>query len=277
MKNILGALVLFGLTMAGAEEAVAKDGVTTGTTSTKTDAGSEDDIDRVMGGMTDYNFQIMSWGYAAGNSNHIDVTFLAEFRLNTSNMLLCWTDTGSLPCWHNQVNVTGNNATPEWGYDWYQSDDATWINNLWWWQIDLDADTPIFTGWYDEYGDWVEPQLDVIECGVEYDFKLRNGVFNDTMTHTFPCQEEEEEEVCTECPYGGWYDGAHCTIGAAPIGSTAYIYEGYFAYMPLGGGGVCIKHDVNLRDGGCGVQLIPTDTDSFVLNNNYWYYDAVCE
>jgi hypothetical protein len=280
MKILLGAIVVGSLALSMTVESFAAEGASKSSKTTQTDttdssdSDGKDEPDRVSGGTTDYQLGIHSWGYSAENPDNIDVTFEAEFRLATSNMVLCWTDSSAFPCWDNQVNVTGNGATPIWGYPLYQSEDATWLNNLWWWQITLDADTGIFTGYYDAVGDWVDAELEPIECGVEYDFKLRNGIWYDTMSHTFPCQEEEE---CTDCPYGGWYDGAHCTLGSAPPGATAYITNGYFAYMPVGGPGVCTKGDVFLRDGGCGIQPIPTDVNSFTLSNNFWYYDGVCE
>jgi len=118
--------------------------------------------------------------------------------------------------------------------------------------------------------------LDPIECGREYKFKFTKGVWHDTITETINCESSppDPEEECMDCPYGGVYDGAHCYLGHAPTGSTAFIANGTYFYTPPAGGS-CEFGDTASRIG-CEVSDTPTDTDAFVWNNAY-YYDALCE
>ena len=83
------------------------------------------------------------------------------------------------------------------------------------------------------------------------------------------------EEVCEECPFGGWYDGAHCYVGSAPANSEAFLTDTQYAYSPEEFAD-CGFGDTVLRSGDCAAQDIPEDADAFVWSNN-WYYHPVCE
>ena len=111
--------------------------------------------------------------------------------------------------------------------------------------------------------------LDPFECGVTYDVKFRKGVYQQSIEVLIECPAEE----CTECPYGGAYDGANCYLGGSPEGTQAYMDNGYYAYTPTDGD--CDLGDVLLRNG-CGVMEIPPEVDPFVWQNGY-YYHPICE
>ena len=247
----------------------AKTSTTTKTTTTKGDDGGKIGTTTVVSGLP--NLEVMDWDI--NSSGTVDVSFLAQFRMG-HDYILCWKETGAwnFTCWSNEVDVTSNGGLADWGTSLGPSDDFEPVLNIWDWQVDLVSDSSDFAG---NGGD-----LDPIECGVEYKFKLaRDTLFNDFYDNeivTFSCDGPEEEE-CTTCPYGGWYDGANCTLGTAPTGTTASIQNGWYAYASNATSSTkCLPGDVQLRSGACGTSPIPTDTNSFIYENG-WYYGAVCE
>ena len=268
------------MSLATGADALAKSGDSSTTTQAKA-SGKSDADDKSTTSTTDYALSIASWGYNNDDPSLIDVTFGAEFRTNINNMDFCWTDNINdinVPCWDNKVDVTNGDGELVWG--WYiYTVDVSWIGiETKYWEGSLDMSTGMFTG-YEDGGDWNEATHEPIECGTAYKFKLRNGIWYDTLNVTFPCQEveeEEEEEACTECPYGGYYDGAHCKVGVAPYGTTALIYNDWYAYTSNTSTSTKCPSGTSLKNGACGIGETPDDTESFVWNNA-WYYHPVCD
>ncbi len=264
--------------MAG--DALAK----TGATSAPTKAGAKEDADDIEQGTADDeddnidrqsgsipNLEVMDWDI--NSSGTVDVRFLGQFPLG-HEYILCWAvaDDVSWPCWWNgnEIAVTDSNGIGDWGVAIAPSEDFSPYLNIWDWEVDINSNSSDFDGFG---GD-----LDPIECGVEYRFKLAsNTLFNDFYTEellTFSCDGPDEvEEECTECPYGGAYDGANCYLGGAPEGAQAFMNNGYYGYTPTDGD--CDLGDILLRNG-CGVMEIPPEVDPFVWQNGY-YYHPICE
>ena len=174
------------------------------------------------------------------------------------------------------------------------------------------------------YGIFQDGGLEVIECGVDYKFKIANGngVLNfvyphyETETVNFPCpvddsddsddstdndtiddQEDDEEEIiveCTECPFGGTFDGTGCYVGTAPNGWSASISGNYFSFGSYSVNSQfsdstnvwALYHVTSASTAlgtdplehyfvtSCGLYTIPAGVDAFT---NGWYYDPVCE
>ena len=280
-KCVALGMILVGVGMTSSSVSLAAETATsrtaTKTTTTKTTTTNRDDGDRAGGTTTVVsgipNLEVMDWDI--NSSGTVDVSFLAQFPLG-HDYILCWKETGAwnFTCWSNEVEVASGGGAGCFTTSLGVSDGYESPLNIWDWQVDLESDSWAFSG----YGG----ELDPIECGVEYKFKLAHDTlfndFFDTEIVTFSCDgPEEEEEECTSCPYGGWYDGAHCTLGTAPAGTTASIQNGWFAYASNTASTTkCLPGDVQLRSGACAMSQIPSDTNSFIYQNG-WYYGAVCE
>lgn len=277
MKAIATLALLCGITLMTGTDALAKSGNATTSTKTTSKADNED-LDRGASSTTDYDLAVANWWYNDEDPTLIDVTFSAEFRSDIENMDLCWTDNINdidFPCWDNKVDVTNGDGDLVWGGFGATVDTTWWGAHIKYWEGSLDMSTGMFSGYYDVMGDWVDPSHEAFECDVDYKIKLRNGIWYDTLEVNFPCQEVEEEE-CTECPYGGYYDGAHCKVGAAPNGTTALIHNGWYAYASNTSSATKCPSGTVLKNGTCGIGEIPDDTASFVWNNA-WYYHPVCD
>lgn len=110
-------------------------------------------------------------------------------------------------------------------------------------------------------------------------------IYNNGFYFVPECEDEvidEPIEECTECPFGGTYDGLGCAWGSAPTGWSASIDNGYFAfgfYNNESNISISTADDcwgTLLRSGACGVALTPKGTESFV-DGDTWYYEPVCE
>jgi len=277
MKAIATLTLLCGISLLTGTNALAKS-VGKTTTTQKTSKSDSEPLDRGASSTTDYALSVASWDYNNEDPALIDVTFSAEFRSDIQNMDLCWTDdinSIDFPCWDNKVDVTDGDGILVWGSFLYTVDTTWWGAHIKHWQGSFDMNWGMFSGYEDVMGDWVDPSHEAFECDVDYKVKLRNGIWYDTLEVNFPCQ-EEEEEVCTDCPYGGYYDGAHCKVGTAPNGTSAEIQNGWYAYTSNTSTSTKCPTGTFLKSGACGVSEIPEETSSFVYNNA-WYYHPVCE
>lgn len=321
MKALMTLGLVCGFTVLTGADALAKPGK--GATSTvKTEKYSGESIER--GIYRDFNLTVTGQPYSA-DPTLVEVYIEAEFRTNMSDVDFCWTQDTWLdtPCLDNKVDVTDGDANMHFGgfmSDWYGpvEIDTQLFQTVGLWQASLAP----------HYGIFEEGGLEVIECGVDYKFKIANGngVLNfvyphyETETVNFPCpvddsddsddstdndtiddQEDDEEEIiveeCTECPFGGTFDGTGCYVGTAPNGWSASISGNYFSFGSYSVNSqfsdstnasgdsisnICLNGTRDgstgtlLRDGSCGLYTIPTDVDAFT-DNNGWYYDPVCE
>ncbi len=72
------------------------------------------------------------------------------------------------------------------------------------------------------------------------------------------------------CPQGGYFDGANCQLGAAPAGTTAFVWGGNYYYTALPGN-IC-PYPGSWYDGAnCFVYKVPEGVNPFIWAN-HWYY-----
>ena len=321
MKALMTLGLLCGVSLMTGADALAKSGKGFKPTG-KTEMGGQEDTPREI--FRDFNLTVTGQPYSA-DPTLVEVYIEAEFRTNMSDVDFCWTQDTWLdtPCLDNKVDVTDGDANMHFGgflSDWYGpiEIDTQFFQTVGLWQASLAP----------HYGIFQDGGLEVIECGVDYKFKIANGngVLNfvyshyETETVNFPCpvieddsadtddtdasgddgegsEEEVIEEECTECPYGGTFDGTGCYMGTAPNGWSASVSQGYYAFGSYStNSGLSASHNaagasINdlclnglrdgttgtlLRDGSCGLATIPAGVDAFT-DSNSWYYDPVCE
>ncbi|HJZ39630.1 MAG TPA: hypothetical protein VJ203_04635 [Bacteroidales bacterium] len=77
----------------------------------------------------------------------------------------------------------------------------------------------------------------------------------------------------TYCPFIGSWDGAHCYIGKAPAGTTAFYLTAThtFYYTPLSGN-QCPYPGSSFDGANCAVISFPAEARPFILNNS-WYLE----
>ena len=249
MKTIATLIILCGISLMTAGEAQAR-------ASQASLAGGE---------RANYDLQVENFWHNGDGT--VDIQFSAVHQQFNWRTYLCWAEadsTGFLesPCgtnevmWLEQDGVGADYDSDAWGYQGEQVDGG-WLTQ-WRWYLWLDSTSLENNG------------LDPFECGVAYDVKFHKGVFQQSIEVLIECPPEE----CTECPYGGAYDGANCYLGAAPEGSQAFMANGYYAYTTVGYE-ECDMGETILRTG-CGVMEIPSEVDPFIWQNGY-YYDPICE
>lgn len=73
------------------------------------------------------------------------------------------------------------------------------------------------------------------------------------------------------CPLGGWYDGAHCCLGAPPSGRTAFVFQGNLYYSGDGSTSSCPSLGAYYDGANCFVKTIPSGTNGFVFQNSLYY------
>ncbi|MEM7156023.1 MAG: hypothetical protein AAF799_24435 [Myxococcota bacterium] len=156
------------------------------------------------------------------------------------NHTICWkeADEPGRPCTHNQVPIHSSDPN-------YLPDTET---RLW--------------GFYD------------LECDTEYMLRVKRSLLNyDTITFSTPeCTCEPEEH----CPYGGWFDGANCSFGEAPAGTTAFVYAGSYYHTPRPSWPFCPISGSTFDTVNCRVRPVPAGANPFI-NANHWYYSSECE
>lgn len=200
------------------------------------------------------------------------VSFEAVVRRNIQNLKMCWKEDGQWgnPCWYNQFLITDGAANLQTGIIDYGNAEPTWL-----------GETQMHIGVAVNVNPDTASDLDPIECGVAYNYELQNGIWNDDEVVTIPCADEgdtgevtSEDEACTECPYGGTYDGANCFVGTAPAGSTAGYNAtlGVWTYTP--DSGTCGDFDEALRDGSCVWAEVPAGADAFAYGPTNGFYTA---
>ena len=313
MKALMTLGLVCGFTVLTGADALAKPGK--GATSTiKTEKYSGEDIER-GNGWANWNLEFISNGSNADGSIS-SVTFQGIWGQTTSNLDFCWkrTDQAGSGCWRNRMALTDS--------------DGNWIGQGLWFDPSIVDES--FTGlagmsmmhvWSMSNDELDAQGYDTIECGVEYEFKIDQGILADKLDITIPCadpsndddsddstdndttddQEDDEEEIiveeCTECPFGGTFDGTGCYVGTAPNGWSASISGNYFSFGSYSVNSqfsdstnasghsisnICLNGTRDgstgtlLRDGSCGLYTIPAGVDAFT-DNNGWYYDPVCE
>jgi hypothetical protein len=130
----------------------------------------------------------------------------------------------------------------------------------------VDVNAVIGTNWFSGY---VHAGLSGLQANTAYTVKVRKSLFS-SATVTFTT------DTCgcaVPCPYGGWYDGANCLVGQAPVGSTAFIYAGNYYYSPLPMGTTCPYAGSWYDGANCYVDNVPTGAAGFIWLN-HWYYKA---
>ncbi len=275
--------------MAG--DALAK----TGATSAPTKAGAKEDAGDIEQGTADYEvdygLKVLYWsyfdgpcavecnyvsGYHAnvqhGPDGHIEPVIEGVFPINTPNMDFCWTtDTANeLPCLDNKIGVSDEYGDAVASTASYGLLDLV-EHQITVWRASFDVYQSIFG--YFSNGNLVGGTHEPFVCGIDYKIQLRSGPYNDTKIVNWPCPWPEFEEECIECPYGGTYDGASCYLGGGPVGTQAFVTNGYYAYSSTDGD--CGSGDVVLRNG-CGMREIPSEVDPFIWQDGF-YYDPICE
>jgi hypothetical protein len=215
------------------------------------------------------NYELQVENYWHNGDGTVDVKFSVVHQQFNWATYLCWAEQDSLSMWETVcgeneimwIGQDGQEGGDAWGWRGEQVDQG-WLTN-WRWYVWLDAVSLEGMG------------MDPIECGVTYDVKFHKGILSQSIEVLIECPTEEPEEPkeCTECPYGGFYDGANCYLGGAPEGAQAFMNNGYYGYTTMGVD--CAEGDINFRNW-CGVAEIPPEVDPFVWQNGF-YYDPFCE
>ena len=194
------------------------------------------------------------------DTGFIYLNLSAYWRDSIRNMRLCWGPEplyGSDLC-DSEEGGSEINLTDSSGHDlpWVTASDQ-YIGNKRGHGIALYPETLLDLG------------LDPIECGVAYTFRIRNGIWFDEVEYQRACP-----PPCTECPYGGSYDGANCFVGTAPDGSNAGYNAtlGVWTYTPDSGN--CGDFDETLRDGSCVWADVPEGADAFAYGPTNGFYTA---
>ncbi len=242
MKTIATLIILCGISLMTAGEAQARTSQ-----------------DSVAGGGERANQQLQVENFWHNGDGTVDIQFSVVHRQFNWRTYLCWAEADSIgnmesPCGTNEVMWLEQDGQADWGYQGEQMDGG-WITS-WRWYLGLDSTSLENNG------------LDPFQCGVTYDVKFKKTGGSQSIEVLIDCPAEE----CTECPYGGDYDGANCYLGGSPEGTQAYMDNGYYAYTSIDG---CDMGETLLRTG-CGVMEIPSEVDPFIWQNGY-YYDPICE
>jgi hypothetical protein len=210
--------------------------------------------------------------YTEEDTGLVAVRLDAYWRNSIRNMEVCYgpagTSAGDLcdeDAGGNALPITDGQGND---YAWVDEAEAMAIGNKWGHTIDLTPDVLLGAG------------LEPFECGGEYRIRLRNGAFYDEVYFEQHCPPPPPPpEVCTDCPFGGWYDGANCQVGTAPEGTSAghNAHLDAWTYAPDEGG--CDWGDPQLRDGSCLYEYVPEGADGWALplDTNGWYYFPVCD
>ena len=152
---------------------------------------------------------------------------------------VCWKETGTWgrPCDHNEASMESGGIN----YSWSTGHHTYRIPNL--------------------------------ECGTEYRIRVnRNWHSWGTATVT------TEACSCTpaeHCPYGGWFDGANCSLGEAPAGTTAFVYDGSYYHTPRPSWPFCPIAGSTFDTVNCLYRPVPDGANPFI-NANHWYYSSEC-
>jgi len=214
------------------------------------------------------NYDLQVENYWHNGDGTVDVKFSVVHPQSNWRTYLCWAEQGSLEWWEtlcgeNEIMWLEQDGEDALGWRGEEVDEG-WATH-WRWYVWLDASNLEFN------------DMDTLECGVTYDVKFHKGVTQQSIEVLIECPTEEEEEECTECPFGGVYDDAGCSLGGAPEGMQPFVQtfmaNGYYAYTPTDGD--CAEGEVVLRNG-CGVVEIPPDVEPFIWQDGF-YYDPICE
>ena len=206
-----------------------------------------------------------------------EVNFIlqAAWRNSIRNMELCWApsevsngDICDADAGGNEISITNG-----------QGDDQPWVTEI----EGLFPGTNRTPHTISMVPDTLAAQgFEPLQCGVEYRFRLHNGVWFDDVVGERSCSgwddAETESEPCTECPYGGFYDNANCFIDEAPAGTTATFHAGLNAWAYIPGADGCVVGDVLLRDGTCLYDYVPEGAEGFSYGpTNAFYTLPSCE
>ena len=108
-----------------------------------------------------------------------------------------------------------------------------------------------------------------LDCDTEYKVKVKRvgGLgWSKIKATTNPCP-------CADpCPQGGYYDGANCQIGEAPVDTTAFIYANNFYYTAVPTDN-CPYPGSHWDGANCKVSDVPPGAFGFIWAN-HWYYGA---
>lgn len=117
-------------------------------------------------------------------------------------------------------------------------------------------------GWYHQ--DWVNQQHTSVDNAASWN---DGGItfYNDAQLWF-------ADSCNNPCPHGGWFDGVHCTIGTAPIGTTAFIWGSGFYHTPLAGNNCPIAGSW-YDSANCYVAPAVAADDPFIYHNG-WYYST---
>ena len=75
------------------------------------------------------------------------------------------------------------------------------------------------------------------------------------------------------CPDGGWFNGSHCYIDAAPSGESAFIYSDNFYHTPIGACN-CPRPGSWFDGVNCFVMDIPDNSIGLIWNNQWYLFPA---
>ncbi len=231
----------------------------------------EDLCDRGIRLPTDY-YLYAQWWYTEEDTGYVGLRMEAYWRNSIRNMELCYGPVGISAGDLCDASEGGNSLPITDGqgndYPWVYEAEAMYIGNQRGHSMEISPDVLIDQG------------LEPMECGVEYRIRLKNGMFFDEVYFEQHCPPPPPPpEPCTDCPFGGWYDGANCQVGTAPEGTQAgyNAYIDAWTYSPDEGG--CGWGDLELRDGSCVFEYVPEGAEGWALplDTNGWYYFPVCD
>ena len=197
----------------------------------------------------------------------IQATFSGIWGENVSNMRFCWkeADVPGDACWSNNVKLTngdGDRVGPSYNVSYQVGSSHSGHTYYHQWTMDID--------WMDE------EDVDLIYCGVEYTFKLRNNPWHDDLTTTIPCPAIADDEVEDEVEMSRSAPSAPMAASTMAHTATWVMHPPAFATIQ---GTTSWPTTAGLQ---VEVVAIADGAEAFVWNNAYYHpecapVEEVCE